>query len=73
MLTEVILYIFTVILGVIGAIITWIVSPYFLSRRDYYRNSRYKIFRQKFLWSATTFGFIIVVGVLLIKKIYNLM
>jgi len=58
------------IIGVIGVIITWKVSNYFLSRRDFYRNSPYKILIIKIGWCISIFLLIIGIGCALLKEFF---
>ena len=43
------------ITGCFAAIITWKVSPHFLSRSDLYRHSRFGIIKKKLIWALSAF------------------
>lgn len=51
-----------IILGIFIAIITWKAYPNFLSRRDYYRNSPYEIFKLRGVTTLSAFIVTCVIG-----------
>ncbi len=56
-----------VIIGIVGVIITWKVSNFFLARRDFYVNSPYKILTIKIGWCISTFLLILLFGIQLLN------
>lgn len=57
-----------VIIGIIGVIVTWKVSNFFLSRRDFYWNSPYKILMIKIGWCISIFLLILAIGLDLLNN-----
>lgn len=57
-----------VIIGIIGVIITWKISNFFLSRRDFYVNSPYKILTIKIGWCISIFLLIVAFGLKLLNE-----
>lgn len=50
-----ILFIISVIISLIVAVLSWRYADYFLSRRDHYVNSRYELFVKKLGWFVSAF------------------
>jgi hypothetical protein len=63
--------ILSVILGIFIATITWKVYPYFLSRRDYYRNSPYEIIKLRGIATIVAFILTVFYGGVVVESIHE--
>jgi hypothetical protein len=62
LLVAIILFIFITAISFIIAFVTWKYADYFLSKRDFYVNSRYSLFSKKMGWVIS--AFLISIGIL---------
>jgi hypothetical protein len=60
--------ILTFLVAIVVVLITWKVSNFFLSRRDFYRNSPFEIFMIKLGWCLFWFLFVMLVGIEIVKS-----
>jgi hypothetical protein len=58
------------LIGSLGVFVTWKVSNFFLSRRDFYINSPYKILTIKIGWCISTFITVLALGSKLLKGLF---
>jgi hypothetical protein len=62
------LFIIPVIFGIIASIITWIIAPFFLAKRQYYVKSKYELLKIKITWCIEWFfGVAFTVAIILDK------
>lgn len=64
------LFILTIscIIGGLASLITWIVSPYFLARREYYAKSQYGLLTKKIGWCVQWFIFVSIMASIILEK-----
>lgn len=59
-------FVIPAIFGIIASIITWIVSPFFLAKREYYVKSQYELLKIKIGWCIKSFiGVTLILGIIL--------
>ncbi|GIZ08038.1 hypothetical protein FUMI01_07650 [Flavobacterium sp. UMI-01] len=64
------LFVIPAIFGVIASIITWIVAPFFLAKREYYVKSRYELLKIKIEWCIKSFIGVTLVLAILISELF---
>ncbi len=59
-------FVIPAIFGIIASIITWIVAPFFLAKREYYVKSQYELLKIKVEWCIKSFiGVALILGIIL--------
>ena len=67
----ILIYTLLIVFAFVSFYVTWRFADFFLSRRDYYRNSPYELLKMKLKFSATVALTPLVLWFLVFQKMYN--
>lgn len=68
-LQVILLLIFGCLISIIGAYLTWKYADFFMTRRDYYVNSKFDLLKKKLSLSLGVAGAIIIVTIMVVNLI----